>query len=182
MVSEINPYAPPTADGDGFTDLGEDSSQLLRATRSQRWWAAFIDNLLYLPLLGVGVVVAMSIGTDAQAEQGTFMLVIYGCMLPLAIYQWVLTARTGQSLGKRWTKIKIFKKDGSEVDFVSGVLLRSWVLFGVPLVITVIVPEAERLSNLVSTVDALCIFGAAHRCLHDYIAGTQVLQLQRTAL
>src|SRR5258705_13856660 len=100
MVSEINPYAPPSADGDGLTDV-EDSSQLLRATRSQRWWAAFIDNLLYLPLLGVGAFVATSVGYDLQREQGMWMLVMYACMLPLAIYQWTLTARTGQSLGKR---------------------------------------------------------------------------------
>jgi uncharacterized RDD family membrane protein YckC len=178
MVSEINPYAPPSADSDVLNDPS-DASQLLRATRSQRWWAAFVDNLLYLPLIGVGAAVAVGLGYSADVEKGGFMLVIYACMLPLAIYQWTLIARTGQSLGKRWSKIKIFKLDDSEVDFLSGVVLRNWVLGVVPLILVALVPDLERGSNLLGTVDALFIFGAAHRCLHDYIAGTKVLQLQR---
>jgi uncharacterized RDD family membrane protein YckC len=182
MVSEINPYAPPSADNDALAAEAADSSQLLRATRSQRWWAAFIDNLLYAPLLGVGMFVASSLGYNVEADKGTWMLVVYACFLPLAIYQWALIAKTGQSLGKRWTKIKIFKQDGTEVDFLSGVVLRNWIVLGIPVLLGILAPEADRLGNLISTVDAVCIFGAAHRCLHDYIAGTQVLQLQRTVL
>ena len=103
---------------------------------------------------------------------------IWACLAPLALYQWALIARTGQSLGKRWTRIKIFKKDGSDVDFVSGVVMRNWILFFIPSLFTLVVPEVP-IANLVGFVDAVMIFGVAHRCLHDYIAGTQVLQLQR---
>jgi uncharacterized RDD family membrane protein YckC len=178
MVSELNPYAPPTADNDPVGDPN-DASQLMRATRSQRWWAAFVDGLLYMPLLGVGMYVASSMGINILTDRLTWLLVVWACMSPLAIYQWVLVARTGQTLGKRWTKIKIFKKDGSPVDFVSAVVLRNWVLYFIPALLTVIVPGTDQVSNLVGLVDAVMIFGAEHRCLHDFIAGTQVLQLQR---
>src|SRR5439155_23600249 len=152
MVSEINPYAPPIAESE-FQGDASDASQLFRATRSQRWWAAFIDGMLYTPLFGVGMFVASSFGINVLTNRATWTLVIWGCLAPLALYQWALIARTGQSLGKRWTRIKIFKKDGSDVDFVSGVVMRNWILFFIPSLFTLVVPEVP-IANLVGFVAA----------------------------
>ena len=43
-------------------------------------------------------------------------------------YQWYLISTTGQSLAKRWMGIKIVRIDGTPVNFVNGVILRSWVM------------------------------------------------------
>ena len=65
--------------------------------------------------------------------------------------------------------MKIVKVDGAPVDFVSGVILRSWVvqvLSAIPMV-----------GGLVGLIDALMIFGDEQRCLHDHIAGTVVIDV-----
>jgi uncharacterized RDD family membrane protein YckC len=44
--------------------------------------------------------------------------------LGVLLLQAYLVTTTGQSIAKRWFRIKIVKVDGSPVNFVSGVLLR----------------------------------------------------------
>jgi uncharacterized RDD family membrane protein YckC len=178
MVSEVNPYAPPTADNDVLGEIAE-SIQLMRASRGARFLAAFTDGLLMMPFLGVGMYVASSLGFSVLHDKLSWQLVVWACMAPLTLYQWVLIVRTGQTLGKRWNKIKIFMKDGEQVDFLHGVVLRNWILYFIPVLVALVVPGTDQLMSLVTIVDLVIIFGATHRCLHDFIAGTQVLQLQR---
>ena len=90
----------------------------------------------------------------------------------LNIYQWYLISTTGQSLAKKWFRIRIVKTDNTGVDFVSGVLLREWVLGFVAGAINGVIPSA---GSIVSLVDALMIFGSERRCLHDVIASTKVV-------
>jgi uncharacterized RDD family membrane protein YckC len=174
--TDLNPYAPPGADNDLAEEV--ESSQLLRASRSQRLGAAILDGLVMMPLVGLAMMLARSWHLSAKRDHVMYTLLFQAVMLPLSLFQWSLIARTGQSLGKRWVKIKIFKKDGSPVDFVSGVVLRHWLLYLTPVFIGLVMPQpATQLTQVVWFVDIVLIFGVAHRCLHDYIAGTQVLQL-----
>jgi uncharacterized RDD family membrane protein YckC len=91
-----------------------------------------------------------------------------------------LLATRGQTVGKLLTKIQI-------VDAQSGGLLpflRVYVyryLWMLPLVFVVaLIPGTvdDGLVNVVAIIDALFIFGAARRCLHDYIAGSKVVLYQ----
>ena len=91
--------------------------------------------------------------------------------LGVAIYQWVLISRTGQSLGKKWTDIRIEMLNGERVTFGTGVALRNWV----PKVIGA-VPYLGMIFHLV---DCLFIFREDRRCLHDHIAGTRVVEHKR---
>jgi len=92
-------------------------------------------------------------------------------MLGLFIYQWVLISRTGQSLGKKWTGIRIELVDGNRIGFASGVVLRNWVpkLMGV----------LPYLGFLFQLADILFIFRQDRRCIHDHIAGTRVVRHKR---
>jgi uncharacterized RDD family membrane protein YckC len=173
-TASFNPYAPPRADSDPLAE--ENPNELMRASRGQRFVAAFLDGLLYLPFVGLGVYFGVS-HLGAAGQTVSQKLQMQALVLPISIVQWVLIARTGQSLGKRWTRIKIVKMDNSPIDFVSGVLLRNWLLYLVPAIVGVFVSGAESASGLISLADILCIFGAAHRCLHDYLAGTKVVSL-----
>jgi hypothetical protein len=47
--------------------------------------------------------------------------------LGIAIYQWILISRTGQSLGKKWTGIRIERIDGSPYHLRNRRGLRNWV-------------------------------------------------------
>jgi uncharacterized RDD family membrane protein YckC len=70
----------------------------------------------------------------------------------------------GQSIGKKACKIKILRKDGSEVS-ISRVIIARNVVNG----ILGIIP-------FYGIIDPLFIFGNARRCVHDYIADTIVIK------
>ncbi|MCA9686222.1 MAG: RDD family protein [Myxococcales bacterium] len=156
-----NPYAPPQAGLEAAPwatpMLG---SEDILAERGTRLGAQFVDGLLY-----GGAMIPMVILAAAAEEAG----MVIGLLFPfaLAIYQWYLITTTGQTLAKKWLGIRIVRLDGSPVDFVHGVLLRSWVM-----------QAAASFIPLVGLVDALLIFGDERRCLHDHLAGTKVVIAQ----
>jgi uncharacterized RDD family membrane protein YckC len=181
--SALDPFAPPTADLD--PRLLPDGAEQPLAGRWTRLGAVWLDGIVLIPSLIIGGVITFLMKKDAwtpetfkspeQALSISFVFLL--CCIPVLAYQWYLMSTTGQSLGKRWTKIKIVKKDGRPVNFVSAVLLRSWVptivgwmFMGVGL---------KAFSNLYGLVDALAIFSAQRRTLHDLIAGTKVVTLER---
>jgi uncharacterized RDD family membrane protein YckC len=175
-----NPYMPPTPAGAPYAvapDAGY--GQQVLADRLTRLGAILLDGLLYFVCAIPGIVwmvVAMMAMKPAHGHapatpdiSGMFPAIglMYGLMLPLAAYQWYRIAKTGQSLGKKWTGIKIVKVDGSPVDFVSGVVLRAWV--------SALIGFIPYLGGCVNLVGYLLIFGDQRRCLHDLIAGTKVV-------
>jgi uncharacterized RDD family membrane protein YckC len=165
------------------------------AGRGTRLTAATLDGLLIsvplLPLLAAGIyygvrtqLEAARAGMDENLAQAPFvgpseLTVLLGGAaaigflgaMGIAIYQWLLISRTGQSLGKKWTGIRIEKIDGSRVTFGTGVVLRNWV----PKVMGA-VPYLGMLFHLI---DCLFIFREDRRCVHDHIAGTRVVRHQR---
>ena len=84
-------------------------------------------------------------------------------LLVVKIIQWNLIATRGQSLGKMLMFIRIVTTDGQIPGFVSGVLLRNWL--------------RAALSSIpfFGLIDALFIFSESRRCIHDYLAGTRVV-------
>jgi uncharacterized RDD family membrane protein YckC len=151
---------------------GTDAEDAL-ATRGARWWAAILDTVL----LSAVVLVATKLLRGSSCDEGLSWSARQGlrslaCM-PLLAYQWWLIARTGQTLGKRWTNIRIVKLDGSPVDFVSGVLLRTALFDAVILLLISFGPR--DVSSVFQLLDIVFIFGATQRCLHDRLAGTKVV-------
>jgi uncharacterized RDD family membrane protein YckC len=189
-----NPYSPPGSDFNAGVVASSQTVEL--AERGTRLWAVSIDGMLIciplLPLMAIAVyfaVVAEAAAaratTEAEAMPAVFglgpegMLAVLGvatlvCMLGalgIAIYQWVLISRTGQSLGKKWTGIRIELLDSRPVTFGTGVFLRNWV--------PKLIGAVPYLGALFQLVDCLYIFRGDRRCIHDHIAGTRVVRLQR---
>ena len=176
-----NPFAPPrTPVQDQFNAPGE----MVTATRMSRFLAVLIDASPVLALVVVGIVVAVAtIGASAFsghfdprsgsiAVLGTFCALAFVGLIGWAIWNIVLLYKYGQTVGKKVMGIRVVRMDGSRVSFARFFFLR-WLALAVVTWIVGLV--AHSLGNLVSLVDALMIFGAAHRCLHDYIADTQVV-------
>jgi uncharacterized RDD family membrane protein YckC len=170
-----NPYAPPIV-----ALMLEPSSDRL-ASFGERFVGKLIDNLLVIGSLLLGVpIMAMDRnfgkpGTDPGPLQFAGSLVSLVALLTLIGLQWYWIATLGQSAGKRLMKTQIRKIDGSKVDFVSGVIMRCWVVnfvFGVVHVFT-----CGLLGWVVWVVDSAVIFGAERRCMHDVIAATKVIKL-----
>ncbi|HEY5284835.1 MAG TPA: RDD family protein [Polyangia bacterium] len=186
-------YSPPGSDVNAGVRVGGHEAE--PAARGTRLTAATLDGLLIsvplLPLLAAGIyygvrtqLAAARAGMDEDFSKVAFigtseLTVLLGGAaaigflgaVGIAIYQWMLISRTGQSLGKKWTGIRIEKIDGSRVTFGTGVVLRNWV----PKVMGA-VPYLGMLFHLI---DCLFIFREDQRCLHDHIAGTRVVRHQR---
>jgi len=166
----VNPYAAPadTASAQGPSVVG--GAEL--ATRSSRLGASLLDLLLYfgaaMPGVLVGALLDPSLG-DGTAQQGVGVVAGAGLTcLALHAYQCYLIATSGQSLAKRWLRVRIVLENGEVPGFWKGVVLRSWLL----AVLRVI----PMVGYIVGLVDTLMIFGDDQRCLHDRIAGTRVIQ------
>ena len=144
------------------------------ATPGSRLAAVLLDGLISMPLvISLVVGIGLASGRDGRNETVGIGIALIGLSimlsLALGIYQLVIISRDGQSIGKRIMKIRIVKyEDNSNPGFVHAVLLRAFVnglIGGIPLV-----------GPFYALADPLFIFGEEHRCLHDLIASTKVVE------
>jgi uncharacterized RDD family membrane protein YckC len=169
-----NPFAPPAEQADVALAAARYETLGL-ATYGQRFLGAFIDNLLYTAAAVPGLIAFLALAWDELEASSrsedlppSFVVVLVGPLL-LAIYQWSLIAKTGQSLAKRWLKTRIVRAETATAPgFVNGVLLRSW-LFGAA-------GAMPFVGGCIGLADSLAIFaGDRRQTLHDRVAGTIVI-------
>jgi uncharacterized RDD family membrane protein YckC len=160
-------FAPPQARVD---DVEPATEGLQLATRGARLRAALIDVVLGVFLVWL---VARLTSFDAFATGSASMWTpqlatpLLGIAIFLAVHGWLLVRR-GQTVGKVVVKIRIVRPDGTLASPVRVLALR----YGVGWLAT-LVPAAGQIWGLL---DALMIFRADHRCLHDRIADTLVVK------
>jgi uncharacterized RDD family membrane protein YckC len=145
------------------------------AHRTTRLAAFLIDCVFEQWAMVVALGAAMVIGGARQGGPsdevlGIAMLAGFGWMLLAKCIQWFRLATRGQTLGKSLLGIKLVKNDGSDVDFVSAVVLRNWVL-------GVAQSCLSYFGACVFLLDSLIIFGEDQRTLHDHIASTRVVEV-----
>jgi uncharacterized RDD family membrane protein YckC len=170
-VHVSNPYTAPDYSGGSGAHPDETAPN---ATLGQRFFGALIDGFVILVGVIPGVILGMLVVgmDDEQLAQAVGQLGGAVGALFVSIGQWYFIATQGQSAGKMAMGTRIVRMDGSPVDFVTGVVMRSWVI-----------GFATGIANLfcmgwlVSIVDAVMIFGPETRCGHDLIAGTKVIQV-----
>jgi uncharacterized RDD family membrane protein YckC len=159
-------YAPPTAE---VADLAEAGQAL--AGRGRRLAGVIVDTLILLLLWWViGKVTPLNIYSTAMANAGVVVLAGYalvGMLLFAAVNGWLL-ARRGQTVGKALLGMRIVRRDGSAADVFRLVAMR----YGIGAVITVL----PIVGMVYSLADALMIFRADRRCIHDMIADTIVVK------
>jgi uncharacterized RDD family membrane protein YckC len=171
----VNPYAAPADPSPASGQAPLQGADL--AALSQRLSAHLLDMVLYLaaaiPGGALGGILGSSFASARTADPNDGIAAFAAAFAGLSFlaffaYQSSLVARSGQSLGKRWTHIRIVLENGEAPGFWKGVVLRS-LLFGLLRVIPLVGPVSGM-------VDTLRIFGADRRCLHDRVAGTRVVQ------
>src|SRR5690606_1480713 len=108
-------------------DLGTRPSELTLADVGTRFAGAMLDGLLYISVVCPGFVLQVMLG-----DSGDFAPLALGSMfvgiLGLAVVQWYMITTSSQSIAKRWLNMRIVRLDGSSVNFLHGVVLRSWVM------------------------------------------------------
>ena len=144
----------------------------------KRFVGALVDGLLMGLAVGAGILIV-----GLLVQQGLFDLqglrakqfnwdqlnaqaVFYFPLGLLLIFQWNLIASRGQSIGKFLLGMKIVDPHGGNPGFICGVILRNWVRFALSFI------------PLFSLIDVLFIFGDSRRCIHDYLAGTSVVEVE----
>ena len=174
----VNPYAAPViGEPIGTTESHPQFAPLAR--RLIRLAAQFVDGLITLAAVVPGLIL-MIVGHAFETEPfgaadlqplAIVGVVIAGiAVLALTIYQWVLLSRDGQTLGKKALGLKVVRHDdGRNPGFGRAVALRLWV--------NGLIGAVPYCGSFYSLIDLLFIFGHERRCIHDYIAGTKVIEV-----
>lgn len=133
----------------------------LPAPRLQRFLGAMIDSLAS----GLAFVISAVLATMMFAEAPTsYMIVLFSIPLMLAVCQAQMTVTEGKTIGKYCVKTKIVDNNGNPPGVLQGIVLRCVVVLFLGMI------------PFFSLVNYLWIFGNdSNRCLHDYIAGTYVV-------
>jgi uncharacterized RDD family membrane protein YckC len=145
--------------------------QYTPATKIARLGAVLIDTLIGL-VLSIPIFFIFGLWGAVIHNQLSFMaklgLGIFGFVTFLLVHGFLLKTK-GQTIGKKLVGIRIADMDGNLPDIKKIVLLRY-----LPLQLCNMVPYVGMLAGLI---DALFIFSSDRRCVHDLIAGTQVLNV-----
>lgn len=154
-----NPYAAPSSKVADVAPKGE----YVLADRGSRLAAVLLDSLFVAPgyLLLLWPTLTKQPANPALVGVGGLYVLI------ILIVEIVFLYRYSAGIGKRIMKLKIVRADGSAAGLERTLGLRI-IVNSLP----VFIPVVGRFYGLV---DALLIFGEPRRCLHDYIAGTIVV-------
>ena len=149
-------------------EIAQESGSLdaLASARWKRLLAAIIDAFAAFGALLVGLFLAMALGALGGDGEVTPSLVVVVLLFPamLGICQCYMIAVDGQTVGKMCVRIKIVNLQGKPPGFFQGIVLRI-----VAIAVLGMIP-------FFSLADVCWIFANdAKRCLHDYIAGTYVI-------
>jgi uncharacterized RDD family membrane protein YckC len=167
-----NPYAPPKA---AVRDFTMSDTALVLADPGTRLGAAILDGIVlmvmvYAPLMLVAIGGPALVQTDGDVSGAGSMLVMAGLLLTIVgfvAWCWLTIKyvnQNGQTIAKKWLKIKTVRSDGSPASLSRLFWLRNVVngLLG-------IIP-------LYGLIEVLFIFGESRQCLHDKIADTIVIK------
>lgn len=162
-----NPYAPPVEQDEWNTAAHADDHVL--ASRGRRFLGNIIDSLVYVVALFPAFFFIDETSGSDDFEAGA--AIAMGVMITaVVVVQAVLIATSGQSIAKKLLGMRIVQLDGSPIGFVRGVLVRSWALAAIT--------QIPIIGGIIALVDALYIFGAEQRCLHDVMAGSKVVMTE----
>lgn len=171
--SPINPYQAPESDiGDAprFVAAGAPL-----ASRASRLVAAIIDGVVQLAVI-IPLQLALGVYENFPNIRPLGVLpTLAWSLVGVAVYlafNGYLLHQNAQTIGKRLLGIRIVNQDdGEKAPFGKLLLLRI-----LPIQLAAIIPVV---GNIALLIDDLFIFGKAQRCLHDRIAGTDVVQVLR---
>ncbi len=157
---------------DAPTDQVYDMSTIA-ASRTKRFIGSMIDSALMMVAVVLGMVVfgvlsSAGIVTVDQNNPSSLDMInaiclIYFPLFGLALFQWNMTATEGKTIAKKLLRMKIVTRDGSSPGFCRGVAVRHWVV------------AAMNFIPFFSLLNILFIFGEQKRCIHDFLAGTYVI-------
>lgn len=159
-------FAPPRA---RVADVPSTPGTLQMAERSTRFWAAMIDMVLLLVVLGL--LMAVLPKSFLNMERGYWSIDVleslFGFVMFMAVNGHLLRTQ-GQTVGKMLLKIRVVRTDGSRASLMTLAGLR----YGVGYLLNVVM----AVGMVYGLLDSLSIFRESRRCIHDLIADTMVVK------
>ena len=145
------------------------------ADRKIRLFAALIDaflgTIISIPFM---IFAGPYFGYEKFGQDPTYEYLIassiFGLLILVILHGYFLHTN-GQTIGKRMLDIKIVSTNGDKVSLKKLVWLRY-----APIYLSLSVPI---IGSWFPLVDVLFIFRKDRRCLHDFIAGTKVIKVQK---
>ena len=166
-ASEDNRFAPPQA----HVEVVGASAAGTLAERGSRLGAALIDVVIALLVFGVAALVTplniFKIPAGNDITSTLLLNLALGFLFFIAVHGYLLATR-GQTVGKLLLKIRIVRSDGSRASFAR--------LAGLRYLTTSIITAIPVVGSFYGLADALFIFRASRKCLHDNIADTIVVK------
>ncbi len=165
-MSDFNPYQTPKS------SLAVADPAAMLAGRGQRFVAAMIDGVISLAIM---IPVMIMLGMFQYVEKGLeppFSLMLLSTTIGFAVFvalHYMLLVKNGQTIGKRLLKIRIADLEGNK-PAVGTILFKRYL----PISAVGLIPVIGQILPLI---DLLFIFRKDRRCVHDLIAGTQVLRI-----
>ncbi len=163
-MDDKNLYASPQADVD------VDNTGKL-ASRSVRLLGAIIDGLVATLIITPAMYFS---GYFQRAMEDSISLFdvafwpVFGVAVYIALNGYLL-ATSGQTIGKRIVGTRIVSvEDGKILPFSKVIMLRV-----LPFTVLAQVPGVGPFAGIANV---LFIYGPQRRCLHDYLAGTRVVE------
>ncbi|HLE71029.1 MAG TPA: RDD family protein [Vicinamibacteria bacterium] len=165
-VALDNPYATPRAPAVRADYPAAAGSDAL-ASRGSRLAASLIDGLAAVVILLPALASIFFVGeNESLSTTGVFFAAISGiAFLGFAVYQLSMLVREGQTLGKKAMNIRI-------VNYSDGQIPSAGRLLGMRYIVNSLLGNIPFYTFL----DVLLIFGNERRCIHDYLAGTKVVE------
>jgi uncharacterized RDD family membrane protein YckC len=167
-----NPYQAPAAGEPLEPDAagpGEGASRFARLLAAMA--DAFIGFVVMFPIQLWGGVYKGFPAMKAQEFPNSLLWLIGSLLLWIALHGRFL-AKSAQTIGKKLMGLQIVMVDsGRPASFERLVFWRF-----VPMML---VPQLPYVGPFLILADLLFIFRADRRCLHDHIAGTRVIDLER---
>jgi uncharacterized RDD family membrane protein YckC len=172
QAANPNPYAPPQT-----ILTTPDVGQYRLASRGKRLGGTIIDSIV-LTICTLPVVIIFFGGWSAYTERvgdvGFFMqlaMTLFSIVVFFLINGYLLV-KNGQTIGKKLLGTKIVRTDGSAAD-LQRIMLRRYIPISVAYVIPIV-------GYLIGIINALLIFRESHKCGHDELADTIVVEANPT--
>ena len=184
----INPYeASLTQQDQGFGDQIDSEIPLVLGRRFARLVANIVDGFLLMIFM---IAVALFAGTGLMGMPGLAQLgqnpgASLLLFLAIAFVPWIAffvingysLQYRGQTLGKMATNVQIVDYKTDRIMGLNGrIFLRFLWTVPLSLIAAFVGNGVPQLINIVYIVGIVLIFSPSRRCLHDYIAGTHVVE------
>ena len=175
-----NIYQPPSA------DLSHEVAiQFIDASRGARLGASIIDGIAQIAAaVGIYFLIIYISGSDKgyfdffEELNNTFDEIFVGLItigVNIVIFLGInglLLITQGQTIGKKLVGIHIVNERGEIPDALH--------IIGLRFIVITLVGLIPFMGNFFGLIDVLFIFGAKRLCLHDYLAGTRVIDKEAT--